>query len=48
LDNDLVFSDDLLTVHQKLNPKKDLPDGYFLTGKNVPVIAAMDRIMQIS
>jgi hydroxymethylpyrimidine pyrophosphatase-like HAD family hydrolase len=48
LDNDLVFSDDLLPVHQKLNPKKDLPDGYFLTGKNVPVIAATDRIMQIS
>jgi hydroxymethylpyrimidine pyrophosphatase-like HAD family hydrolase len=48
LDNDLVFSDDLLPVHQKLNPKKDLPDGYFLTDKNISVIAATDGIMHIS
>ena len=47
LDNDLVFSDDLLPVHQKLNPKKDLPDGYFLTDKNISVIAATDGIMHI-
>ncbi|HET7390777.1 MAG TPA: HAD-IIB family hydrolase [Nitrososphaeraceae archaeon] len=46
LDNDLVFSDDLLPAYQKLNPKKALPDGYFLTDKNIPVIsAATDGIM---
>ena len=44
LDNDLVFSDDLLPVHQKLNPKKDLPDGYFLTDKNIPGIAATEGL----
>jgi HAD superfamily hydrolase (TIGR01484 family) len=45
LDNDLVFSDDLLPLHQKLNPKKDLPDNYFLTDKNIPVMAAPDEIV---
>ena len=45
LDNDLVFSDDLLPLHQKLNPKKDLPDNYFLADKNIPVMAAPDGIM---
>ena len=45
LDNDLVFSDDLLPLHQKLNPKKDLPDNYFLTDKNIPIMAAPDGIM---
>ena len=45
LDNDLVFSDDLLPLHQKLNPKKDLPDNYFLTDKNIPIMAAPDEIM---
>jgi hydroxymethylpyrimidine pyrophosphatase-like HAD family hydrolase len=47
LDNDLVFSDDLLPVHQKLNPKKGLSDGYFLTDKNIPVIAATEGLSVI-
>jgi hydroxymethylpyrimidine pyrophosphatase-like HAD family hydrolase len=45
LDNNLVFSDDLLSLHQKLNPKKDSPYNYFLTDKNIPVMAALDEIM---
>jgi trehalose-6-phosphatase len=48
LDNDLVFSDNLLPDRQKLNPKKDLPDGYFPTDKNIPVIKATDGIMYTS
>jgi hypothetical protein len=45
LDNDLVFSDDLLPLHQKLNHKKDLHDNYFLTDKNIPLMAAPDEIV---
>jgi len=33
--------------YQKLNPKKDLPDGYFLTDKNIPGIAATEGLSVI-
>ena len=31
--------------HQNIDPSSAVPSGYFLTNKNIPVIAASDVIM---